>query len=498
MTQTILDQVLASPSLPSMPYVALKVVELTQREDVSVKEITQVISRDPALTAKLLQSANSPLFGLSKKVGSLEQATMTLGLRAVKVMALSFSLVESLRESETTDFDYRKYWRRSLTTAVAAQLISKEHKQCRKDECFVGGLLSDIGMLAARRCVPDLYAAVMSEFASTHRPIQEIEAEILGITHAQISSAMLRRWSLPDVLCDALAAHHGEGFDELLQTPRMTAAVLRAASSIAEVFCGDVEGTRLDEVKADCLALLPISPDTFERILDDVHANVTDTAALFQVEIGETISYEALRMQAMTQLASISLSAERDREQAINRAEEAQQLLVEVSHRAVTDGLTGLANRRAFDEHLEQALVHARQAGGSLGLILIDLDHFKNLNDTYGHQAGDEALRLVGRCLKSICREPTVAARYGGEEFAVTVVDANARATQGLAEQIRQEIERIVFVHGMRPVRFTASLGAVQVDWVSVNTTSMELIARADECLYLAKRDGRNRAVIVF
>ena len=99
MSQPIVDRVLGSSALPSMPYAAMRVVELTQKDDVSVNEITQVIRTDPALTAKLLQTANSPLFGLAKKVGSLEQATVTLGLRAVKVMALSFSLVEALRTS---------------------------------------------------------------------------------------------------------------------------------------------------------------------------------------------------------------------------------------------------------------------------------------------------------------------------------------------------------------------------------------------------------------
>ena len=119
MAVTIMDRILASSNLPSVPFVALKVLELTQQEDTSIDDIAAVIQKDPALTAKLLRTANSPLFGLVKKVASIRQATVILGLRTVKVMALSFSLVDALRKAQDGAFDYPRYWRRSLTSRWA-------------------------------------------------------------------------------------------------------------------------------------------------------------------------------------------------------------------------------------------------------------------------------------------------------------------------------------------------------------------------------------------
>ncbi len=489
----ILDRILESPDLPSMPLVALRVVELTQQENVSVGEIAGVIRSDPALTAKLLHTANSPLFGLPRTVSSLDQATMILGLRTVKVMALSFSLVGTMQAAQAGGFDYPRYWRRSLTTAVASKLLAEAQGDLRKEECFVGGLLADIGMLAARQCVPDQYSRVLGQLDEESRPVQDVEAAELGLTHAQITTELLRRWSLPEMLCDAIAAHHGEGLDALPERTRMIASTINAASLIAELFCGDVDSSTLDEVKAECLTLVPITAGALDGILDDLHANVSEMASLFQVDIGAGVSHDMLRTQAMTQLATISISAEMERMQAASRVDEVQRSLEEAQRRATTDGLTQIPNRQAFDEHLATVMAHASGSGGTVGLILLDLDHFKSLNDTYGHQAGDEALRRVGQCLRDTCRSPALPARYGGEEFAVVASDTTPRALQTLAELIRGEIEKIEFLHERQPIRFTASLGAALIDLGSSQTTSAQLIERADTCLYKAKRDGRNR-----
>jgi diguanylate cyclase (GGDEF)-like protein len=498
MSSAIMDRILASPNLPSMPFVAVKVLELAQQDDVSINRIAEVIEKDPALTAKLLQTANSPLFGLTKKVGSIQQATVILGLRTVKIMALSFSLVEAVRESGDSLFDYQKYWRRSLTTAVVAKLVAQQHRAVRADECFVGGLLADIGMLAAFRCAADAYGPVIETFAAGPRPIQQIEAEVLGFTHAEVSARLLRRWSLPDLLCDAVAAHHGEGLAELSERACSLASLIYAASCVAELFCGDVAGQQLDEVKEQAVKLVPIAPDALEQILDDLHTHVNEMASLFRLEIGEGISHEELRNQAMAQLANISLSAEIARAEAASQAEQAQHELKELSHKAATDGLTQIANRQAFDNELAAILEASQKNGTAMGLILLDIDHFKKLNDTYGHQAGDEALRQVGQCLKSICTDTVTAARYGGEEFAVIVANATARALQRMAEGIRRRIEQIEFHHDARPIRFTASLGAAHVDLKLGTATCKEVVERADECLYDAKHNGRNRVEITF
>ena len=339
MPQALMDRILTSPSLPSVPAVALKVLELTQQDDVSVDELAKVIQNDPALTAKLLQTANSPLFGLARKVSSIQQATVILGLRTVKVMALSFSLVDAMHGERSDGFNYEKYWRRSLTTAVVSRLLAEHCGSVRADECFVGGLLGDLGILAAHQCAAESYGQVLASLAVNPRPVQEIEKEVLGITHrpdqrgdAGVSGPCRRCCATRSKATMAMEWTNWETVPACL--PRSCTR----GSRIAELFCGDVEGWRHDEVKIACVELLSIPVTNIEQILDDVHTNVSDMASLFKIEIGESISYETLRAQAMMQMANLSMAAEMDRAAATNRVEEVQQELQVVSKKACTDG----------------------------------------------------------------------------------------------------------------------------------------------------------------
>ena len=199
------------------------------------------------------------------------------------------------------------------------------------------------------------------------------------------------------------------------------------------------------------------------------------------------------------------MSAEQERASAESRAEEARSQVQTLSRyaesleeKATIDKLTGIANRQAFDDRLEAVIHQAVTRRSDLGLIILDLDHFKRVNDTYGHQTGDEALRLVGKCLNKISDEARFAARYGGEEFAVIVVDATARELRELAEDIRKSVSRIRFRHGSKELSVTASLGVAHVSFAEEAVDPPEIIRRADECLYDAKHDGRNRVEITF
>ncbi|MBI3966645.1 MAG: diguanylate cyclase [Chloroflexi bacterium] len=159
---------------------------------------------------------------------------------------------------------------------------------------------------------------------------------------------------------------------------------------------------------------------------------------------------------------------------------------------ASTDGLTGLLNRRTLVERLSVEAERARRYGQRFGLIMVDIDHFKRLNDTYGHQSGDDALRLVASTLASKVRGIDAVGRYGGEEFAILLIQTPTAGAQLVAERLRVAIEDLEFYarNGER-VQLTASLGvAICPD---IASTAEELIARADAALYESKRSGRNR-----
>jgi len=173
------------------------------------------------------------------------------------------------------------------------------------------------------------------------------------------------------------------------------------------------------------------------------------------------------------------------------RSIENVQLHETATTRSITDELTGIPNRRAFNDALASEVERCRRFGGSVGLILLDLDNFKSVNDTHGHQAGDEILRRVGQVLAGSVRHVDLAARYGGEEFGVIVPETDLDGAIELAERLRValEAEEVMLLDGTR-LSVTASFGAA----VKGDLPGGEnLVAAADEALYEAKRAGKNR-----
>lgn len=161
------------------------------------------------------------------------------------------------------------------------------------------------------------------------------------------------------------------------------------------------------------------------------------------------------------------------------------------------DGLTGIANRRRFDEYLEQEWLRAARGNKTLSLILTDIDHFKTYNDNYGHQGGDEVLRRVAQAIEGGAHRPgDLVARYGGEEFAIILPDTEPAGAASVAEAIRQSVERLNIPHGFSTAadHVTISMGVASIIPREGGLPST-LIEAADEALYEAKHSGRNRYV---
>jgi len=167
-----------------------------------------------------------------------------------------------------------------------------------------------------------------------------------------------------------------------------------------------------------------------------------------------------------------------------------------VMHQAVTDELTGLANHRRFQEVMAAEVERTRRFGGQLGLIMLDLDDFKRVNDTYGHLQGDQVLREVAKVLLDTSREIDEPARYGGEEMAVALLETDLEGAENFAERVRSRIEALVIplLDGEGSVRVTASFGAAALP-DSSDVDKDALVAAADAALYRAKRAGKNRVV---
>ncbi len=164
------------------------------------------------------------------------------------------------------------------------------------------------------------------------------------------------------------------------------------------------------------------------------------------------------------------------------------------------DGLTGIFNRRYFDEHFEEERKQALRRGEPLSVIMTDIDNFKAYNDNYGHGAGDECLRQVARALKgSLSRFGDFAARYGGEEFVALLPGTNGEGSMAVAERLRRGVELLAIPHGYSPTAgvVTISLGVASCEERALPEDVATLLARADQALYVSKESGRNRCTFL-
>ncbi|HET6804285.1 MAG TPA: diguanylate cyclase [Frateuria sp.] len=202
--------------------------------------------------------------------------------------------------------------------------------------------------------------------------------------------------------------------------------------------------------------------------------------------LGVALVYLLVRLRTRYLLAR----ADRLARLVTERTRELQEANERLNRLASVDELTGLLNRRELMHQLGLAQETAQRTGAPLSILMLDLDAFKALNDTHGHQAGDDALRAVAACVASMCRKDDRLGRYGGEELMVVMQDADLATAARRAETIRLALEALEVEHGEHRLRLTASIGAAQL---KPGERTHELIARADARLYRAKREGRNR-----
>jgi diguanylate cyclase (GGDEF)-like protein len=162
---------------------------------------------------------------------------------------------------------------------------------------------------------------------------------------------------------------------------------------------------------------------------------------------------------------------------------------------AVLDPLTGLHNRRHLDARLKSEFAFANRHGTPLSVLLIDIDHFKKVNDTYGHLGGDAALKALADRLQRTVRTEDIVARYGGEEFAVVARGIEGAGALLFAERIREKVARIEVPHEEDLIKFTISVGVVTMTRERIFDSIAALLKAADDALYKAKETGRNRCV---
>ncbi|MEM6334155.1 MAG: GGDEF domain-containing protein [Planctomycetota bacterium] len=484
MSQQLLDRVLKSPRLPSLPTIALEVIDLVQQRDVNIKQIATTIQHDPALSSKILKTVNSSFYGQAHTVSTISHALVVLGLNSVKTLALGFSLVGNLSDQGGDDFDHMTYWKRSLYAATAAKRMAAARGIVQQEEAFLGALMQDLGMLTMNQTLGTEYQTLLQEAGDDHTKLAGIEQSFYGIDHSVVGAELAERWKLPPLLVAPIRFHHTPETapEELVGLVECVAL----GNDVAELFLSQgLSAEASDRCFASMKRLMGLEKEEAEQLLRDIHKQTLEMKRLFDLPTGGLGNPDEILGAANEALATISLQS----------TQEATQLEMEklkLIDEANTDPLTGVANRRRFNDYVKETFTECISSNQPLSVLFLDTDHFKKFNDTYGHAVGDRVLVKLGEVLSEAIGELGLVSRYGGEEFAVVLPRVERRDAAKTAEQLRVKIsEASVASDEGEELHITASIGvATQAEGLFPSPDA--LVKAADQGVYAAKASGRN------
>ncbi|WP_435628349.1 diguanylate cyclase [Candidatus Ferrigenium straubiae] len=630
----ILSRLKVSNRLPTPKGVALEVINLTQRDDVSNPDIVRLVGSDPALSARVIKAANVLLTNPSRPITTIADAVTVLGVHALRQLVLGIALIADYRSGPCKQFNYPYFWAHSLLTGIAAKHLAARARLAVAEEIFVLGLLGNIGQLALATAYPEEYGDVLE--CAKGKALAELyrqERDKFDCDHAELSEAILadmhfprifqvlardfrqpesskategsREWRLThllhvaSLLADACLAGPAERgalvaklrlhaarvaietdhlieigdacvrdwldwlelmhmgmvhippFAELLsqsdaadaaaEVPHwahadqadykmrvlvveddramlvLLEAMLKTAGHEVLVARNGVEAMRIVEQqhpqlvitgwtmqqmdgitlcrrlresqeRRDVYVIILTIQESVDRLVEAFDAGADDYLVK---PIAQKVFFARLR--AAQRVVRLQEELAFDREQLLRFSKDLAASNERLQRLALTDALTELPNRRFAMERIEQEWALSKRGDRTLSCMMVDVDYFKAINDKFGHQAGDEALKCIANTLRQSARTQDVVCRYGGEEFLVICPDTGIDAAYQCAERLRLNVAALKFRSQGADIKLTISVGVAQKKGGIASVE--DLLSRADECLYAAKQGGRNRAV---
>ncbi len=296
--------------LPSPPKLAKDLIELAEDPEVTLAAVGAVIEKDPALASKLLRVANSSLYCRGRSRETVRQAILALGLNGTLTLALSFSLVSSMRDTQTTGINLQRYWQRSLMAANSARALAEAAGLTCHEQVFLAAILQDIGVLVLDRAMPEVYQDA-PDLLADHSGLIVHEQAQLNTNHAQVGEWLLDRWRLAEPICHAVGTSHGAGAIDPDYEYAGLARCVALSGDLADVWFLDEPHSAMSSLAVAAEQLLGIGTTKLLDIFVELRDQLPETESIFEMEILDPSDAERITSKADALLSAASHGAER-------------------------------------------------------------------------------------------------------------------------------------------------------------------------------------------
>ncbi len=278
------DLIKQNVELASLPEIIVKLNQVVDDPFSTAQDISDIISEDPSLTARLLRIVNSPFYGFPSQIDTVSLAVTIVGTQQLRLLALASSTIRQFANLPNQFVTMETFWRHSFSVAVVARTIASKAGQADSEQYFIAGLLHDLGSLIIYSTIPTLATEAIAHARRKEIPLYQAERAVFGFDHAMVGATLLRRWNLPEPLVEAVACHHELG--EIEATPR-----LKAVTHLANVFANPLNPSLLlyrHTLEADPQAweILELESDTIEESLDDIEKEINEAISAFSLQSG--------------------------------------------------------------------------------------------------------------------------------------------------------------------------------------------------------------------
>jgi len=501
---------LENSELPHIPAVISRIITMSSEETFTAEKMAKEIQKEPVLVARILKIANSPHYSLQRSVGTLSRAISVLGTLVIQNIALSAGIFNALYEAESgAAFDFESFWKRTFFSAISCRLIAEKKGYAVPEEGFIVGLLHDVGRLAIAKTEPEIFKRISEENKkNSHKKGIEIRLEqaYLKTDHAKIGSLFARESMLPEFIEQALLYHHTpRGYKGKSKKIRAMIVFVFLSDILTDVFMSSKKSSAILKFKTMARIWGGFNEKQSEEILSEIAGEVRKAGESFEeISTESHKSYAEILQDANAELGKNNISLHQlNRELQVRESEICQintKLKDEVLERvraekkaeylAYYDSLTNLANRALFNDRISHELLRAERDNDKFAILFLDLDRFKNINDTLGHEAGDKILKDVASRLRKSVRKCDTVSRLGGDEFIFVLPQIKISKEAGKAAGRISDALKDVFKIGINELHITSSIGIAIYPLDGKDTQT--LMKNADIAMYNAKEQGRN------